>query len=179
MKLTLSQVESLANELIAFHTAAGDIPTGWTFKFNRQTSAVGLCVYRDRTIQVSKKWAEVLDEKIIKNTILHEIAHAITPGANHGPLWRQACVRIGARPETCTRVGDEAAKQVFDTYKYAIVLLDGGKLEVVGQRARIGRSLRTCQLTGRPETAGKVFYIHREHLAHPDAAQKVFYHKYR
>ena len=66
MKLTLSQVESLANELIAFHTAAGDIPTGWTFKFNRQTSAVGLCVYRDRTIQVSKKWAEVLDEKVIK-----------------------------------------------------------------------------------------------------------------
>ena len=40
--------------------------------------------------------AEVLD------TIRHEIAHAKTPDAGHGPMWKLAAIAIGARPEPCS-----------------------------------------------------------------------------
>lgn len=40
--------------------------------------------------------AEVLD------TIRHEIAHAKTPDAGHGPAWKLAAMAIGAKPVACS-----------------------------------------------------------------------------
>jgi predicted SprT family Zn-dependent metalloprotease len=37
----------------------------------------------------------------VRDTILHEIAHALAPGDGHGPKWRMTCLRIGARPKRC------------------------------------------------------------------------------
>jgi predicted SprT family Zn-dependent metalloprotease len=39
--------------------------------------------------------AEVLD------TLLHEIAHALTPGDGHMARWKAKCVEIGAKPQRC------------------------------------------------------------------------------
>jgi predicted SprT family Zn-dependent metalloprotease len=41
------------------------------------------------------------DEAEVVDTILHEIAHALTPGDGHGPAWKAACLRIGAKPVRC------------------------------------------------------------------------------
>ena len=35
----------------------------------------------------------------ISDTILHEIAHALTQGAGHGPRWKRKCIEIGAKSE--------------------------------------------------------------------------------
>jgi hypothetical protein len=42
----------------------------------------------------------------IKDTILHEIAHALTADENepHGPKWFAKAKEIGARPEVCSRI---------------------------------------------------------------------------
>jgi hypothetical protein len=32
------------------------------------------------------------------DTCLHEIAHALTPFAGHGPVWQAMCMKIGANP---------------------------------------------------------------------------------
>lgn len=41
----------------------------------------------------------------VRNTILHEIAHFLAGwSAGHGPAWREACRRVGARPEVCGRM---------------------------------------------------------------------------
>ena len=37
----------------------------------------------------------------VRDTILHEIAHALCPKDGHGPRWRATCRRIGARPARC------------------------------------------------------------------------------
>jgi predicted SprT family Zn-dependent metalloprotease len=54
-------------------------------------------VYTKKTIEFSTKWLAVpaTTEKEIKETILHEIAHALTPGAGHGQLWKDTYKRIG------------------------------------------------------------------------------------
>jgi len=37
----------------------------------------------------------------VRDTILHEIAHALTPGDGHGAKWKAACIAIGAKPVRC------------------------------------------------------------------------------
>jgi hypothetical protein len=72
---------------------------GWRFKWNRGKRLVGLCSYKDKTIQVSSLFVnnnENVEEFI--DTLLHEIAHALTPGEKHGHLWKVACRTIGANP---------------------------------------------------------------------------------
>lgn len=34
------------------------------------------------------------------DTLLHEIAHALTPGDGHGKLWQAKAMELGARPTT-------------------------------------------------------------------------------
>ena len=45
--------------------------------------------------------AELNSEEAVKDTILHEIAHALSPQFGHGPAWRQKCLEIGANPNRC------------------------------------------------------------------------------
>ena len=40
-------------------------------------------------------------EKSVENTILHEIAHALTPGKGHGPVWRAKAIEIGCDGKRC------------------------------------------------------------------------------
>lgn len=87
-----------AEELMAKH---GLIEQGWTFTFIRSIRTLGLCSYRPKTISLSEQYMLTADEALINDTILHEIAHALTPGAGHGWRWKIMCVKIGANPERC------------------------------------------------------------------------------
>lgn len=95
--VTQEEAELLAVSLIAKHLPVGD----WSFKWNKRIGALGLCSYRSKTIQLSTAWTAALPRKEVIDTILHEIAHAIAGHkAGHGYEWRQACIAIGAVPET-------------------------------------------------------------------------------
>ena len=49
--------------------------------------------------------------KEIKNTVLHEIAHALTPGHNHDHVWQAKAVSIGCDGERYYRGGKTFAKE--------------------------------------------------------------------
>lgn len=72
---------------------------GWRFTWNRGKRRIGCCCYRTKTIQLSRIYVEnTADPALFYNTILHEIAHALTPNHNHDATWKRACVTVGADP---------------------------------------------------------------------------------
>lgn len=73
----------------------------WEFKFDRASRRAGCCFYQTATITLSHHYALNNPYEEVLDTILHEIAHALTPGHHHDWVWRMCCVKIGARPNRC------------------------------------------------------------------------------
>jgi predicted SprT family Zn-dependent metalloprotease len=72
----------------------------WSFAFNRRKQEMGLCRFDDKCIELSLHFIERNPDEAIRDTLLHEIAHALVgPGHGHDRLWKQKCREIGARPE--------------------------------------------------------------------------------
>lgn len=74
----------------------------WQFKWSRSKRTFGMCYSRFRIIVMSPYLVELNPEEETKDTILHEIAHALV-GANqrHNRIWKAKAKEIGARPEAC------------------------------------------------------------------------------
>ena len=104
--MKLSEVGTLAKELI--QTYCPD----YTFKFDSSRSRFGQCRYNQKEIGISRYLASVNSYSQVKDTILHEIAHALTR-SGHDEKWRQKCIELGARPVRCYDV-----KEVQSTPKY-------------------------------------------------------------
>jgi predicted SprT family Zn-dependent metalloprotease len=87
----------LALELMARHGLIG-----WSFDLNRQKRTLGLCRYGTKTIELSIYLVDRNDPEVVRETILHEIAHALVgPGHGHDRVWKAKAIEIGARPERC------------------------------------------------------------------------------
>lgn len=73
--------------------------TEWRVEFDRAKRRLGQCRYSTRTIGLGRDYVLHNDENLVRDTILHEIAHALVgPGAGHGLVWKNKCREIGARP---------------------------------------------------------------------------------
>ena len=73
----------------------------WRFAFDHARRRFGCCKYSSKTISLSRPLTLLNADDQVRDTLLHEIAHALTPGDGHGPRWRAACVKLGARPRRC------------------------------------------------------------------------------
>src|SRR5437764_2083788 len=91
----LREAHQLARALLRDHGLRD-----WSFRFNRSKCNMGLCRFDDRSIELSLHFVERNPEPVIRDTLLHEIAHALVgPGHGHDSAWKRMCLRIGARPE--------------------------------------------------------------------------------
>src|SRR5262249_45335961 len=77
--------------------------------FNRLKRKCGLCRFpfdgNPGVIELSVYFVELNDAEAIRDTILHELAHALAGRGGeygHGPLWKEIALRIGARPTSCS-----------------------------------------------------------------------------
>ena len=73
--MELADAESLALELMRQH---GLLPR-WKFKFDRAIRRFGCCNEGKRLISLSARLTELNSEYEVRDTILHEIAHANDP----------------------------------------------------------------------------------------------------
>lgn len=88
-----------------------------SFGYNRRKNALGICRFRlgkPYAIELSEAWIKHLREEDIRDTILHEIAHALAGSdAGHGPRWKNIAAAIGANPKrTAEDVPYEIAQRV-------------------------------------------------------------------
>lgn len=73
---------------------------GYTFQWGRAKRRCGCCDYRNKVIKLDRSYVEDNEEADIRDTILHEMAHAfaryiygrVQP---HGPEWKLVCREIG------------------------------------------------------------------------------------
>ena len=82
---------------------------GWKFKLSRQMSrSLGNCRRNSSgTLKMIKmNYNHVLNEEMIyvRDTMLHEIAHALSPMfAGHSRIWKANAIRVGCVPMACQR----------------------------------------------------------------------------
>lgn len=86
--------------------------TGWAFGFGRGKRTLGTTRVRSGastgTIRLSRHLILSGTGERVRETLLHEIAHAVAfvrhgrRALNHGPLWRRVALEVGASPRaTC------------------------------------------------------------------------------
>ena len=97
------QAKKLAINLLDEH---GLLDKGWSFEFDTAKRRFGVCRYESKVIGLSKPLTMANDLVQVKDTILHEIAHALCPGHGHDSVWKKMCVEIGAKPERCYTAED-------------------------------------------------------------------------
>jgi len=86
----------LARELMDEHGL-----NDWRFILSSTKRSVGRCWYADKKIEYSTYYLHNSDEEV-KDTILHEIAHALAGNAaGHNYMWKHYARLVGARPERC------------------------------------------------------------------------------
>ena len=67
----------------------------WTVKVSRGRKTIGLCSYSDKTIYISKYHIDNDSYDDVRDTIIHEIAHALNPRDGHGDKWRETAISLG------------------------------------------------------------------------------------
>lgn len=97
--MILEQAKDLALTLMYNHNL---LDKGWYFEFDNSKRRLGCCKFRSKRITLSKHITLINDETIIRNTILHEIAHALVGfKEGHGSIWRQKAIEIGCDGNRC------------------------------------------------------------------------------
>jgi predicted SprT family Zn-dependent metalloprotease len=79
----------------------------WRFEWDRSSRRFGVCKFGSKVIGLSHKLVALNDEPKVRDTILHEIAHALCPvREGHGRIWKQKAIEVGAKPERCYKAAD-------------------------------------------------------------------------
>ncbi len=70
---------------------------GWSLKLRKIPNVAGYCSYMNKTITLSNLFmmGHNCDYSKVKKVLMHEIAHAVTPGQSHNEIWKNKCRKLG------------------------------------------------------------------------------------
>ncbi len=96
--MDLDAARRLGRELLDQHGLAD-----WTLVLDRAKARAGVCRHASRQIGLSAPLTALHQEAEVRDTILHEIAHALVgPRHGHDAVWRATAQRIGSSGRRCT-----------------------------------------------------------------------------
>ena len=74
----------------------------WSFAFDNAKTRAGVCRASTQVIGLSRPLTLLHDEAEVRDTVLHEIAHALVgPERGHDKVWRTMAQAIGCSGERC------------------------------------------------------------------------------
>lgn len=95
--MEMQRALSLARSLLAEHGLRD-----WTVVADRAKTRAGVCRFGRRQIGLSRPLTELHSEAEVRETILHEIAHALVgPAHGHDATWRAKAISIGSSGQRC------------------------------------------------------------------------------
>jgi len=88
--------------------------TGWRVKLDHARRRAGQCDYNTKVISLSRLYVRNADKAHIRDTILHEIAHALVgPHHGHDAVWRQKAREIGCTATRCHTLSFSRARWIM------------------------------------------------------------------
>ena len=131
---------------------------GWTFKFNKRlTRSIGRCNFTKKEIELSYHFLPTLTESEWKDTVLHEIAHALAfpIDRGHGRYWQTIAKMLGATPSHSTILSNPPKR--IPKYILYFVNNDGTFDKVAQYKNKPRRDFSSTYIRGRQdETIGKL-----------------------
>lgn len=141
--MDLAKAESLAMTLMEKH---GLFENGFIFQWDRSIRVLGRCRTRHKEgkkelfIILSEFFVSNLSEEEVRDTILHEIAHALdylrsgkqwrrsSSGKKlaHDAVWKNICLEIGAKPDRLYK--PSADFSIPKIYRYELIDQRTGKV---------------------------------------------------
>jgi len=104
------EAKEIGTELIKLH---GLDKLGWKIEFNKSPKFLAQCWHHSKVIAVSVYVLNTTTESVFRNTMLHEIAHALVgPGNGHNEIWKAKALEIGNDGEICGVFHPHMALQV-------------------------------------------------------------------
>lgn len=117
-------------------------------RINRRTNERS-CFQIELSEDIFKAYAKENKIDKIKNTILHEMCHALPDGNNHGYQWKHYAKIVGKKGNqiiTVTAEVDEVIKSVKTSkYKYSIVCNSCGATYNYSRKPKIANNLSNCK----------------------------------
>jgi SNF2 family DNA or RNA helicase len=132
--------------------------TDWTIRINNNPSPhyYGLCSYRDKCIILNGHYLDQVGEIEGKNTVNHEVAHALTKGHGHDEIWAAKARELG-----CTHISTCSSHALRDDIIDAI--RSGADVEVITETETITKhKYQVTRLQDKCPTCGKVAIFDRE-----------------
>src|SRR5688572_2817709 len=72
--------------------------SSWKIRLSTDMRApLGLCSYKDKTIMLNAFHIDTHPSIEVSDTIKHEVAHALCPGAQHNDIWKAKALELGCR----------------------------------------------------------------------------------
>ena len=94
--MNLNEANQLAEKLLSDNNL-----NDYKFKFDYAKKRFGYCSWDNKIISLSEPLVSLNTIDRVRQTILHEIAHALTPYHNHDRVWKYTALKLGDDGERC------------------------------------------------------------------------------
>lgn len=91
--MEIQQAEAMMHSLMRFHGV-----NGYKFQWMRTRKRfrmAGYCDWNKKVISIQPRFVICNQPVIVKQTMIHEIAHALQPKQGHNKIWKAQARKIG------------------------------------------------------------------------------------